>query len=127
MRIEPATCPACGAEYDPLRARAVTVIDGHVRAFCSPACRERGLAPPPSSPRTTTDAHAVIPARRASLWASLPTEYLVLVAASLAALVAFVVLIRAGRRAQPRAANAVAAASPGKSAIAAADTRADVW
>lgn len=94
MHIEPATCPACGAEYDPLRARAVTVIDGHVRAFCSTACRERGIAPPAAAAsQPTTDAHAVVaPPRRGKL----PTEYVVLAAAAVAATGVFVALISAG-------------------------------
>lgn len=95
MHIEPATCPACGAEYDPLRARAVTVIDGHVRAFCSVACRDRGIAPPPTAaPPPPTDAHAVIAPRRAS---KLPTELVLLGAAGVVAVALIVVLLNAGR------------------------------
>jgi len=48
MRVEPATCPVCGVQYDPLRARAVTVTGGRVRAFCSTACKERSLVPEPA-------------------------------------------------------------------------------
>jgi hypothetical protein len=61
--IEPATCPVCRATYNPLRARAVAVLDGRVRAFCSTACKERGLqpdAPPAPEPSTM----AVRPSRR---------------------------------------------------------------
>src|SRR5947209_6754665 len=41
MRIEPATCPVCGVEFDPLRARAIAVLDGKVRAYCSAECKDR--------------------------------------------------------------------------------------
>jgi murein DD-endopeptidase MepM/ murein hydrolase activator NlpD len=107
MHIEPATCPACGAEYDPLRARAVTVIDGHVRAFCSVACRDRGIAPPATPPQPpTTDAHVVIaPPRRSKV----PTEIVLLGAAAVAAVVLIIVLVNAGR--QGRAIAAVPASS----------------
>jgi murein DD-endopeptidase MepM/ murein hydrolase activator NlpD len=44
MQIELTTCPACGGAYDPLRARAVRVVDGKVRAFCSVECRDAGLS-----------------------------------------------------------------------------------
>jgi hypothetical protein len=47
MRIVPATCPVCAAEYDPLRARATLVIDGKVRAYCSNACKEKAALPVP--------------------------------------------------------------------------------
>lgn len=47
MRIVPATCPVCGRQYDPLRARATLVIDGKVRAYCSTACKEKAALPPP--------------------------------------------------------------------------------
>jgi murein DD-endopeptidase MepM/ murein hydrolase activator NlpD len=42
MIVEPVSCPACGEKYDPLRARAITVVNGRVRAFCSQSCKERG-------------------------------------------------------------------------------------
>src|SRR5262245_28027974 len=47
MLVERATCPACSNGYDPLRSRAVKVVDGRVRAFCSNACRDRGVPVPP--------------------------------------------------------------------------------
>jgi hypothetical protein len=47
MRIVPATCPICAAEYDPLRARATLVIDGKVRAYCSNPCKEKAARPAP--------------------------------------------------------------------------------
>ena len=47
MRIVPATCPVCAAEYDPLRARATLVVDGKVRAYCSNACKDKASLPPP--------------------------------------------------------------------------------
>jgi peptidase M23-like protein len=47
MRIAPATCPVCGGEYDPLRARATLVVDGKVRAYCSSACKAKGALPHP--------------------------------------------------------------------------------
>ena len=96
MQIEPATCPVCGATYDPLRARAVTVVDGRVRAFCSPECRDRRVAPPPPA-RTVTDTHAPIAIPRSSIWRGLPAEYRVLGAAALTTLGAFVALIVAGQ------------------------------
>ena len=49
MQVEPATCPVCRLPYDPLRARATLVVDGRVRAFCSPVCKERSLKPEPVS------------------------------------------------------------------------------
>lgn len=95
MQIEPATCPACGAAYDPLRAQAVTVIDGRVRAFCSVACRARGLAPPAPA-RSVTDAHAAIAAAPPPS-RGIPAEQKVLLGAALVALGAFVLLIALGR------------------------------
>jgi murein DD-endopeptidase MepM/ murein hydrolase activator NlpD len=50
MIVERATCPACGTEYDPLRSRAIKVVDGRVRAFCSNSCRDRGV---PVAPELT--------------------------------------------------------------------------
>ncbi|HEY2747138.1 MAG TPA: M23 family metallopeptidase [Polyangia bacterium] len=50
MRIVPATCPVCAAQYDPLRARATLVIDGKVRAYCSSVCKEKASLPPPELP-----------------------------------------------------------------------------
>ncbi|MDB4967252.1 MAG: Peptidase [Myxococcales bacterium] len=50
MRIVPATCPVCAAEYDPLRSKATLVIDGKVRAYCSNACKEKAQLPPPELP-----------------------------------------------------------------------------
>lgn len=34
-------CPQCHKAVDPLRARAVALIDGHFLYFCSQSCRER--------------------------------------------------------------------------------------
>lgn len=45
MKVEPSTCPVCDKVFDPLRARALIVSAGRVRAFCSETCRaeaERG-------------------------------------------------------------------------------------
>lgn len=53
MQVEQVKCPVCAGLYDPLRARAVAVIDGRVRAFCSPECKDRGLSgegPKPTEP-----------------------------------------------------------------------------
>jgi peptidase M23-like protein len=50
MRIVPATCPVCSAEYDPLRARATLVVDGKVRAYCSNTCKDKASQPPPELP-----------------------------------------------------------------------------
>ena len=65
MLVEHTTCPACGRAYDPLRARAIRVVDGKVRAFCSTDCRDRGVVtlaidesedePPPPRRRYTTE------------------------------------------------------------------------
>jgi len=71
MQIELATCPVCGATYDPLRARAVAVLDGRVRAFCSESCKQRGargVEPAPS----LSDALDRI--QQPSAWARLPRE-----------------------------------------------------
>jgi len=129
MHIEPATCPACGAEYDPLRARAVTVIDGHVRAFCSVACRDRGIAPPAAPPPTpATDAHAVVAPPRA---AKVPTEIVLLGAAAMAAVVLIVVLVNAGRQGKAIAAAPASSVAPtpvhAKAPAAAADDAPEVW
>jgi hypothetical protein len=43
MIVEQATCPACSGTYDPLRTSFIRVVDGRVRAFCSTACRDRGV------------------------------------------------------------------------------------
>jgi murein DD-endopeptidase MepM/ murein hydrolase activator NlpD len=110
MQIEPATCPACGGAYDPLRAQAVTVIDGRVRAFCSAACRERGIAP--AAPRrSTTGAHAAIVVPPSSVWSSVRTEQRVLIAAATVTLLAFVALLVTGRHAKAPAPSD--SASPG--------------
>lgn len=135
MQIEPATCPACGAHYDPLRARAVTVVDGRVRAFCSPACRDRALTPQPpplAAPHApSTDAHVPIVVPRAPLWRGLPREYRVLAAAALTALGAFVALIVAGKRHLPPPPPLAATAAPAHAAaVAPAPAPAagpDVW
>ena len=37
-------CPQCGKPVDPLRARAVALIDGQFLYFCSMSCRERQRA-----------------------------------------------------------------------------------
>ncbi|HEY3357560.1 MAG TPA: hypothetical protein VGQ83_30190, partial [Polyangia bacterium] len=34
------TCPRCGSPIDPLRARAVRIVNGRITAFCSPVCRD---------------------------------------------------------------------------------------
>jgi len=39
MHVEPSTCPICTKVFDPLRARALIVTAGRVRAFCSETCR----------------------------------------------------------------------------------------
>ncbi len=36
-------CPHCGKAVDPLRAPAVSVIEGRITHFCSPSCRESHL------------------------------------------------------------------------------------
>src|SRR5436309_2756623 len=95
MHIEPAMCPACSTAFDPLRSRAVTVIDGRVRAFCSVACRDGGPRPAePSQPITAT--HALI-APPLSGWRRWPREQIVLAAAAALSLAVFVMLIQVGR------------------------------
>jgi murein DD-endopeptidase MepM/ murein hydrolase activator NlpD len=39
--VEPAVCPVCQRQYDPLRSRAVAVVDGKVRAWCSAECKDK--------------------------------------------------------------------------------------
>ncbi len=43
-------CPHCGTRVDPLRAGAVSIVQGQIAHFCSPTCRElylkREIAPP---------------------------------------------------------------------------------
>jgi murein DD-endopeptidase MepM/ murein hydrolase activator NlpD len=70
MQIEPAICPVCGAAYDPLRSRAVKVIDGRVRAFCSDTCKERGLKPVELVIDELADTAGVAPIRE-SRWKNL--------------------------------------------------------
>jgi murein DD-endopeptidase MepM/ murein hydrolase activator NlpD len=41
MHVEPSTCPVCETVFDPLRARALIVEAGRVRAFCSDDCRTK--------------------------------------------------------------------------------------
>jgi murein DD-endopeptidase MepM/ murein hydrolase activator NlpD len=130
MQIEPATCPACGGAFDPLRAQAVTVIDGRVRAFCSAACRERGIAPA-APKRSTTDAHAAIVVPPSSVWSSVRTEQRVLIAAATVTLLAFVALLVTGRRSKAPApsdsASGQTVAKENNSAPAADATENDSW
>ncbi|MCP4605234.1 MAG: hypothetical protein GY847_32745 [Proteobacteria bacterium] len=44
------TCPHCDKEVDPLRAPAVSIVDGRITHFCSPACRENHLRRSPELP-----------------------------------------------------------------------------
>src|SRR5438445_1996859 len=114
MQVEPATRPACGSAYAPLGAQAVTVIDGRVRAFCSPACRERGMAPiKPAGP--VTDAHAALelPAS-SSAWGGVPKEQKILFAAATIALGALVFLIAAGRHAKATTAATPSSVPPAR-------------
>jgi len=95
MQIEPAMCPACGAAYDPLRAQAVTVIDGRVRAFCSVECRQRGKMPQaPSAPAADAQAAIVAPPPPSR---TVRTEHVVLVAAGVVTMIGFVALLMSGR------------------------------
>lgn len=67
MRIVPATCPVCGTDYDPLRARATLVVDGKVRAYCSSSCKERAALPPPELPVADAD-DDYVPPPLPSMW-----------------------------------------------------------
>src|SRR4051794_16210781 len=70
MQIEPATCPVCRAVFDPLRTRAVAVVDRRVRAYCGPTCLERarhGDGDPDLS-------EALRQIQQPSAWARLPRE-----------------------------------------------------
>jgi hypothetical protein len=71
MRIVPATCPVCQAEYDPLLARATLVIDGKVRAYCSAACKEKASRPPPELPIGDVDDNTGSLPALPSLWSRL--------------------------------------------------------
>ncbi|HJU22055.1 MAG TPA: peptidoglycan DD-metalloendopeptidase family protein [Casimicrobiaceae bacterium] len=71
MQVQPATCPVCGGTYDPLRSRAVAVLDGRVRAFCSNACKERGLSGVDSAPSI---AESLSQIRQPNAWSRLPRE-----------------------------------------------------
>src|SRR3954469_18117869 len=68
MRIVPATCPICGGEYDPLRARATLVVDGKVRAYCSSPCKERAAQPHPELPVVDHDLDDYVPPPLPSMW-----------------------------------------------------------
>jgi murein DD-endopeptidase MepM/ murein hydrolase activator NlpD len=101
MKIELATCPVCGAAYDPLRARAVAVLDGKVRAFCSDACKDRGargVEPAPS----LTDALDEI--QQPNAWQRLPREQKTFAAViGVVFLVGAVALVGRGGRSQAAA------------------------
>jgi len=71
MRVVPATCPICSAEYEPLRARATIVLDGKVRAFCSTACKQKAQRPAPELPiGDVGDESAPFP-RLPSIWSQM--------------------------------------------------------
>lgn len=131
MQIELATCPACGTAFHPLRARAVSVIDGRVRAFCSAACRDRGLRPAEPA-RAEGDVQAPSPSLARA--APMPTEQKVLAAAAVVTLLVFAALIGAGRHrtalARPGAPAALARATPAAARAGGAgpnESSADVW
>jgi hypothetical protein len=64
MHVEPATCPVCGGSYDPLRSRAVAVLNGKVRAFCSPTCMERGRTGVEQAPSLASSLESIQPPPR---------------------------------------------------------------
>src|SRR5689334_8834285 len=68
MLVERATCPACGNGYDPLRSRAVKVVDGRVRAFCSNECRDKGVPVPPELTIGEADEEPLPPTPRTKYW-----------------------------------------------------------
>jgi murein DD-endopeptidase MepM/ murein hydrolase activator NlpD len=59
----------CGQQYDPLRARATLVVDGKVRAYCSPVCKEKAQLPPPELSISEPDEEPL--PDTPSLWSSL--------------------------------------------------------
>lgn len=63
-------CPQCRKPVDPLRARAVALIDGHFLYFCSTSCRERQR----TGREATTEVSAVqiIEAEPTGQYANLP-------------------------------------------------------
>ncbi len=87
MRIVPATCSICSAEYDPLRARATLVVDGKVRAYCSNACKDQALAPAPELPIGEVDEPE--PPSLPSVWSRMSWRGAVGVAAAGAAVLVF--------------------------------------
>ncbi|MBN2529437.1 MAG: HAD family hydrolase [Deltaproteobacteria bacterium] len=48
-------CPFCSSEVDPLRAAAVSIVDGRIAYFCSNACRETYLQRDENSPPADLD------------------------------------------------------------------------
>jgi murein DD-endopeptidase MepM/ murein hydrolase activator NlpD len=68
MIVERATCPACGKQYDPLRSRAIKVVDGRVRAFCTIECRDRGVPVPPELKIIEPDEEPLPPTPRTKYW-----------------------------------------------------------
>src|SRR5882757_5785839 len=52
-------CPTCGKEVDTLRARAVSVRDGKVIAFCSLECKAAAETRPVAAPVVAAAAAAV--------------------------------------------------------------------
>ncbi|MCP4676165.1 MAG: hypothetical protein GY854_11790 [Deltaproteobacteria bacterium] len=65
------TCPHCGKVVDPLRAPAVSVIDGHIVHFCSSTCRENHLhrttePPLPDDSKKSEDTNAESPSEETS-------------------------------------------------------------
>ena len=65
-------CPQCRKPVDPLRARAVALIDGHFLYFCSTSCRERQR----TGREATTEVSAVqiIEAEPTGQYANLPAS-----------------------------------------------------
>jgi murein DD-endopeptidase MepM/ murein hydrolase activator NlpD len=136
MRIVPATCPICGGEYDPLRARATLVVDGKVRAYCSSVCKEKAALPMPELP--VVDADEDEPPPLPSMWSRMSWKGALGVAAAGAAVLALggklvtsappplasiTPAMKPAAKPAPSAADAMAMLAPSTGA----DAERDVW
>jgi HEAT repeat protein len=65
-------CPACATAVDPLRSRFVAVVDGHVVAYCSPACASRAQPAAPVLRGAGVAPSTGVPARIATPVAGVP-------------------------------------------------------
>ena len=68
MQVEQSTCPVCDKVFDPLRARALIVTAGRVRAFCSETCRVAAERADGDAGRVVDQMLAAAPDRPSRRW-----------------------------------------------------------